>query len=228
MTLETLRRRGVTVSTPEPATWVVEPGPIAGRGLAIEPDLSNAGPFLAAALVAGGRVTITGWPAATTQVGDLFRTLLSRFGATVSLSSDGELQVDGGAGYRGGARWEGVDLDLTEGGELAPTFAALAGLATTPSTITGIGHLRGHETDRLAALAAQITGLGGRVSELPEGLAFEPAPLHGGLWKAYADHRMATTGALLGLVVPGVEVDDIATTSKTLPDFPGMWGSMLS
>lgn len=228
MTLAALRARGVTVSSPEPATWVIAPGPIAGRGLSIEPDLSNAGPFLSAALVAGGRVTITGWPSATTQVGDLFRVLLPRFGATVSLSSDGELQVDGGAGYRGGSRWEGVDLDLSEGGELAPTFAALAALATTPSRITGIGHLRGHETDRLAALAAEIGGLGGRVTELPDGLSFDPAPLHGGPWKAYADHRMATTGALLGLVVPGIEVDDIATTSKTLPDFPGMWAGILS
>jgi len=226
MTLETLRARGVTVSNPEPATWVVEPGPIAGRGLAIEPDLSNAGPFVAAALLAGGRVTIAGWPSATTQVGDLFRTLLPRFGATTSLSSDGELQVDGGGGYRGGARWTGVDLDLTEGGELAPTFAALAALATTASTITGIGHLRGHETDRLAALVAELTALGGRVTELDDGLAFEPATLSGGPWRAYADHRMATTGALLGLVVPGIVVDDIATTSKTLPDFPALWETM--
>jgi 3-phosphoshikimate 1-carboxyvinyltransferase len=222
MTLATLRDRGVTVSNPEPTTWIVEPGPIAGRGLAIEPDLSNAGPFLAAALLAGGRVTIAGWPASTTQVGDLFRTLLPRFGASATLSDEG-LTVDAGAGYRGGLRWEGVDLDLTEGGELAPTFAALAAVATTPSRITGIGHLRGHETDRLAALAAELNGLGGRVTELDDGLAFEPAPLHGGPWRAYADHRMATTGALLGLVVPGIVVDDIATTSKTLPDFPGMW-----
>jgi 3-phosphoshikimate 1-carboxyvinyltransferase len=226
MTLAALRDRGVTVSNPEPATWVVEPGPILGRGLAIEPDLSNAGPFLAAALLAGGRVTIAGWPSSTTQVGDLFRALLPRFGATTSLSSDGELQVDGGAGYRGGARWEGVDLDLTEGGELAPTFAALAALATTPSRITGIGHLRGHETDRLAALVAELTGLGGHVTEVEDGLIFEPASLRGGSWRAYADHRMATTGALLGLAVPGVVVDDIQTTSKTLPDFPALWETM--
>ena len=216
----------MTVTSPEPATWVVEPGPIAGAGLAIEPDLSNAGPFLAAALLAGGRVTIAGWPEETTQVGDLFASLLPRFGATVTRSADG-LTVDGGAGVAGGRTWPGVELDLTEGGELAPTFAALAALAATPSRITGIGHLRGHETDRLAALTAEINGLGGRVSELDEGLAFEPAPLHGGGWRAYADHRMATTGALLGLVVPGVVVDDIGTTAKTLPDFPQLWERML-
>jgi len=222
MTIDTLARRGVTVTSPQPATWVVKPGEIAGAHVHIEPDLSNAGPFLAAALLAGGRVTIAGWPASTTQVGDLFRTLLPRFGATATRDADG-LTVDGGVGFRGGRTWPGVDLDLTEGGELAPTFAALAALATSGSRITGIGHLRGHETDRLAALVAEITGLGGRVTELDDGLAFEPAPLRGAPWRAYADHRMATTGALLGLVVPGIVVDDIATTAKTLPEFPALW-----
>jgi len=226
MTIATLARRGVTVTSPEPATWVVEPGPIAGAVVAIEPDLSNAGPFLAAALLAGGRVTIAGWPADTTQVGDLFASLLPRFGASVTRSAEG-LTVDGDDGFRGGRTWEGVDLDLSEGGELGPTFAALAALATTASRITGIGHLRGHETDRLAALATEINGLGGRATELPDGLAFEPAPLHGGAWAAYADHRMATTGALLGLVVDGVVVDDIGTTAKTLPEFPELWKAML-
>ncbi|HWH98261.1 MAG TPA: 3-phosphoshikimate 1-carboxyvinyltransferase [Pseudolysinimonas sp.] len=226
MTIDTLARRGVTVTSPEPATWVVAPGPIAGAEVPIEPDLSNAGPFLAAALLAGGRVTIAGWPDATTQVGDLFATLLPRFGAIVTRGPEG-LTVDGGEGFRGGRSWTGVDLDLTEGGELAPTFAALAALATTASRITGIGHLRGHETDRLAALAAEVNGLGGRVTELDDGLAFEPAPLHGGDWRAYADHRMATTGALLGLVVPGIVVDDIETTAKTLPEFPALWERIL-
>jgi 3-phosphoshikimate 1-carboxyvinyltransferase len=225
MTIDALQRRGVTVTSPEAATWVVAPGPIAGADVHIEPDLSNAGPFLAAALLAGGRVTVAGWPESTTQVGDLFATLLPRFGATVSRDADG-LTVDGGAGWLGGDTWEGVDLDLTEGGELAPTFAALAALATTASRITGIGHLRGHETDRLAALVTEITGLGGRVSELDDGLAFEPAPLHGGPWRAYADHRIATTGALLGLVIPGIVVDDIGTTAKTLPEFPALWEQM--
>jgi 3-phosphoshikimate 1-carboxyvinyltransferase len=225
MTIDTLARRGVTVTSPEPATWVVAPGAISGADVAIEPDLSNAGPFLAAALLAGGRVTIAGWPEATTQVGDLFRTLLLRFGATVTWDADG-LTVDGGPGWRGGRTWAGVDLDLTEGGELAPTFAALAALATTASRITGIGHLRGHETDRLAALVAEISGLGGRVTELVDGLAFEPAALHGGFWQTYADHRMATTGALLGLVVPGLAIDDIGTTAKTLPEFPDLWEQM--
>lgn len=226
MTLETLRRRGVAVSSPEVAVWRVEPGPIAALDVDIEPDLSNAAPFLAAALVAGGRVTITGWPTATTQVGDHLRDLLARFGARVEREGD-DLTVDGGVGLRGGRALPGVDLDLSAGGELAPTIVGLAALAAGPSRITGIGHLRGHETDRLAALAAEITGLGGRVEVLDDGLAIEPATLRGGGWRAYADHRMATTGALIGLAVPDVVVDDIGSTSKTLPEFPDLWRELV-
>ena len=226
MTIATIAGRGVTVESPEPGAWIVPPGPIAGADVTIEPDLSNAAPFLAAALIAGGTVTIGGWPDATTQVGDHLATLLPRYGATVTRDG-GALTVDGGAGIRGGAALPGIDLDLAEGGELAPTFAALAAMAGSPGRITGIGHLRGHETDRLAALAAELNALGGSVTELDDGLAFEPAELRGGLWHSYEDHRMATTGALIGLAVEGVEVDDIGTTAKTLPEFPQLWADML-
>jgi 3-phosphoshikimate 1-carboxyvinyltransferase len=192
----------------------------------IEPDLSNAAPFLVAALVAGGTVTITGWPDATTQVGAHLEHLLPLFGATVT-RADGNLTVDGGAGVIGGARIDGVELDLSLGGELAPALVALAALANGPSRITGIGHLRGHETDRLAALAAEINALGGSVTELDDGLSIEPRPLHGGLWHAYEDHRMATAGAIIGLAVEGLEIDDVATTAKTLPQFPELWSRSL-
>ncbi|MEP6843345.1 MAG: 3-phosphoshikimate 1-carboxyvinyltransferase, partial [Pseudolysinimonas sp.] len=174
--------------------------------------------------------TIEGWPDATTQVGAQLEQLLPRFGAVVR--RDGHsLTVDGGLGLRGGAALPGVTLDLSEAGELAPTFAALAALASGPSRLTGIGHLRGHETDRLAALRANIERLGGSVIELDGaeggGLAIEPAPLHGGPWLAYEDHRIATSGALIGLVVSGVEVDDIGSTAKTLPEFPELWDELL-
>jgi len=228
MTIDCLARRGVVVESPEPAVWVVPPAPIAGRDVAIEPDLSNAAPFLAAALVTGGEVAIEGWPESTTQVGALLAELLPRFGAAVRREDDA-LVVDGGIGIAGGAEIPGIDVDLSAGGELAPAIVGLAALASTPSRITGIGHLRGHETDRLAALVAEITSLGGRASELPDGIALEPAPLHGGLWHSYEDHRMATTGALIGLAVPGVEIDDVATTAKTLPQFPALWrGGLLA
>jgi len=226
MTIATLAARGVVVESPEPGVWVVPPSEIRGIEVDIEPDLSNAAPFLVAALVAGGSVSIGGWPWSTTQVGAHLETLLPLFGATATRDGDA-LVVDGGVGVRGGAQLPGVDIDLSIGGELAPAIVALAALASAPSRITGIGHLRGHETDRLAALAAEITGLGGDVTELDDGLAVTPAQLHGGEWKSYEDHRMATAGAIVGLAVPGVLVDDIATTAKTLPQFPQLWADLV-
>ena len=226
MTIACLAARGVVVETPEPGLWIVEPQVISAIDVDIEPDLSNAAPFLAAALVAGGSVTIDGWPSPTTQVGALLPSLLTEFGATASVA-DGALTIDGGPGLIGGGRIAGVDLDLSLGGELAPTLVGLAALADSPSRIVGIGHLRGHETDRLAALVADIEALGGIARELPDGLEIEPAPLTAGLWRAEADHRIATTGALIGLAIPGVVVDDIATTSKTLPEFPELWAALL-
>jgi 3-phosphoshikimate 1-carboxyvinyltransferase len=216
MTIDVLRERGVKVTSPELGRWVVEPGPIAGRDIAIEPDLSNAAPFLIAAIVTGGSVTITGWPAATTQVGNDLLELLPKFGAVVSREGDA-VTVSAGKSI------QGVTLDLTTGGELAPNLVALAALASGPSTITGIGHIRHHETDRLAALATEINKLGGKVTELDDGLHIEPAELHSGQWLSYEDHRMATSGAIIGLRVPGVEVENIACTSKTLPEFAQLW-----
>ncbi|MCU1423825.1 MAG: aroA [Microbacteriaceae bacterium] len=227
MTIATLAARGVTVTSPEPGVWVVPAGEIAGIEVDIEPDLSNAAPFLAAAIVAGGTVAIGGWPWSTTQVGAHLETLLPLFGATARRDGD-SLVIDGGSGIRGGLNIPGIDIDLSIGGELAPAIVALAALASSPSRITGIGHLRGHETDRLAALAAEINGLGGAVTELDDGLAIEPRPLHGGTWRSYEDHRMATAGAIIGLAVDGVLIDDVATTAKTLPQFVELWTGLFT
>jgi 3-phosphoshikimate 1-carboxyvinyltransferase len=227
MTLECLRARGVTVSEPAVGVWRVEPGPISGIDIEMEPDLSNAAPFLAAALVAGGTVTIPHWPHQTTQVGDKLGGYLEMLGGSVTRDERG-LTVDGGVGVIGGTPVNGVILDLSEGGELAPALIAVAALSPEPSTFRGIAHLRGHETDRLAALVAEINRLGGNATELPDGIHLEPAPLHGGVWKTYHDHRMATAGAIIGLAVDGVSVENIGTTAKTMPDFPSMWTAMLS
>ncbi len=220
MTVETLRSVGVRVET-EANVWHVEPGPIAARTWHVEPDLSNATVFLAAAAVTGGEVTVPGWPAQTTQAGNAVRDILQRMGCTVELS-------DKGLTVRGPARLSGVDIDLHDESELTPTVAALASLAEGRTQIRGVAHIRGHETDRIAALVNEINALGGNASETEDGLIIEPVPLHGGVWKAYADHRMATAGAIIGLVVPDVEVDDIGSTTKTIPDFPGMWNAMLT
>lgn len=227
MTVECLRRRGVTVTQPDVGVWRVEPGPIDGIELDIEADLSNAAPFLCAALIAGGRVTVTGWPHTTTQVGADLATYLPQFGCDVTVDDSG-LTVDGGMGLANGGTIDGVTLDLSTGGELAPTLIALAALASTPSEFRGIAHLRGHETDRLAALVTEINRLGGHATELDDGIRIEPSPLHGDTWHTYHDHRMATAGALIGLAVPGVIVENIGTTAKTLPDFAEMWSEMVN
>lgn len=219
MTVDVLRGLGVAVDDSRPNHWVVSPGAIRAFDLRIEQDLSNAGPFLAAALATRGTVRIPNWPAPTTQVGDLWRSILTTMGATVTFT-DGTLTVTGGPEIKG--------ADFDETSELAPTVAALCALASGPSRLSGIAHLRGHETDRLAALVAEINRLGGDAEETSDGLLIRPAPLHGGVVHSYADHRMATAGAILGLAVPGVEVEDIATTAKTMPDFPQMWEAMLA
>ena len=228
MTIDVLRQRGVAVESPEPGVWIVQPGRIDGRSLVVEPDLSNAAPFLAAALVAGGSVSIPHWPESTTQVGDDLRGLLTGFGAEVTLA-EGILTVDGQEGVIGGRRYAGMELDLSSAGELTPAVVALCALATGPSRITGVGHLRGHETDRLAALTAELNAIGCQVTELDDGLTIRPGELRATerMWRAYEDHRMATAGAIVGLAVPGIIVDDITTTAKTMPEFSMLWTQLL-
>ena len=220
MTVATLRAAGVVVDDTVPNVWQVAPGPVAGRDMRVEPDLSNAAPFLAAALAVGGQITVPGWPTSTTQPGALLPEILTAMGGNAELVGD-RLTV------RGDGRVHGVDLDLRAAGELAPTVAALAALGDGPTRLRGIAHLRGHETDRLAALAAELTRVGAGAEQTDDGLVITPRPLHPARWRTYADHRMATAGALVGLVVPGVEVEDVATTAKTLPGFVAMWQAML-
>nr|WP_257160141.1 3-phosphoshikimate 1-carboxyvinyltransferase [Corynebacterium cystitidis] len=225
MTVDMLRKAGVEVTTSE-NEWTVKPGEIQGRTWRIEPDLSNATPFLAAAAITAGVVRIPHWPVDTTQPGDVIRDILARMGCEVTLHADGATHTLEVRGPQRGSL-QGICLDMSDIGELTPTVAALAALAHSPSELTGIAHLRGHETDRLAALTREINNLGGNCEELADGLRITPAPLSGGVWHSYDDHRMATAGAIIGTVVPGVEVDNIGTTSKTLPGFEHMWADML-
>jgi 3-phosphoshikimate 1-carboxyvinyltransferase len=221
MTVEVVRAAGLTVQHADRDEWRVEPGPITGRDWQIEPDLSNAAPFLAAAVATGGAVTVPGWPASTTQPGERLPELLAQLGAEVTRDR-------GGVTVRGAERIRPLVADLHDVGELAPVLAALCALADGASQLSGIAHLRGHETDRLSALATELARLGGDVRQTDDGLRIMPAPLHGGRWRSYADHRMATAGAVLGLVVDDVEVDDIGCTAKTLPDFTASWTSLVS
>ena len=225
MTLEVLREVGVNVQVEE-NRWVVPSTTYAGFEVTVEPDLSNAGPFLAAATVLGAEILIPDWPAHTTQGGDHWKTILPLFGAKVEHDSTG-LKVRG-ATQAEKFHQSGVDLNLAESGELAPTVAALCALIRSPSVLSGIAHLRGHETDRLAALVEEINRLGGHAQETEDGVSIEQPVTHGELFHTYDDHRMATAAAIIGLVVPGVVVENIGTVAKTLPDFPLMWENMIN
>jgi 3-phosphoshikimate 1-carboxyvinyltransferase len=216
-----LRARGATIDDSKPNRWVVSPGTIQPQDVRIEPDLSNSAPFLAAAAITGGTVTIPMWPSRTLQPGDVIRDILQYFGARVGLEGD-NLQV------QGTDHIHGVDLDLSAAAELTPVVAAVAALADHTSHLRGIGHIRGHETDRLAALETELHRVGCHVNQTDDGLTIHPRILGGDLWRTYADHRMAQAGAVLGLVVPEIVLDDIGCTSKTMPEFEYLWTKMIN
>jgi len=230
MTVQMLRDFGAEVTVDKAKnTWQVAPGKLTAQDLVIEPDLSNAAPFMSIAMVCGGSVTIADWPKQTTQPGDQLREIFSKMGAKIEFVanqknsgsvSNWDLKITGGAIH-------GIDVDLHDVGELTPAIAALCALADSPSYLQGIGHLRMHETDRLAALRTEFNALGGDFTEEPTALRINPKPLHAGIFHTYEDHRLATSGATIGLVVEGIEVENIATTRKTITDFPGLWSSLL-
>jgi 3-phosphoshikimate 1-carboxyvinyltransferase len=203
--------------------WRVSPGRISAERIDIEPDLSNAMPFLAAALATGGEVTVADWPADSLQPAVRIIELLRSMGGDVRLTTEG-LRVTGSG------RISGVGADLSEVGELTPVLAALAAMATSPSEFTGIGHLRRHESDRLAALATEIGKLGGDVTETADGLRIRPAPLRaaGVSFDSHDDHRLVMAAAVLGLVAGGLRVRNAATVRKTFPDFTKVWARTLA
>lgn len=224
MTVAMLREQGVEVDDADANRWSVAPGPVKPVDRTIEPDLSNAAPFLALAAVSGGSVTVRDWPRQTTQAGDALRAILTAMGCEVGFTDED----GGGLRVTGTGTLLGIDVDLHDVGELTPAVAALCALAEAPSHLRGIGHIRGHETDRLAALATELGALGAEVTEHPDGLSITPAPLHGGVFRTYADHRMAHAGVILGAAVEGVLVENVTTTGKTFPDFAGVWSGLLT
>jgi len=219
MTVRTLTEHGVAVTATD-GGWRVAPGAIAPLDRVVEPDLSNAAPFLGAALVTGGRVTVRDWPTDTTQPGAQLDRLLTAMGADV-------VRTDAGLQVTGGARIAPLEADLGEVGELTPVLAALCALAGGPSRLTGIAHLRGHETDRLQALDEVLSAVGARVEQLPDGLVITPGPRRAARLDSYADHRMVHAAALLGLAIGGVVVSDPGAVAKTLPDFTQRWARLL-
>jgi 3-phosphoshikimate 1-carboxyvinyltransferase len=221
MTTHMLRAAGARVDESVADVWTVEPGPLHGHAWTIEPDLSGAAPFFAAAAVTGGTVTLAGLPADSWQPVERLAELFTALGAEVTRSVDG-LTV------RGTGALHGITADLSAVSELTPVIAALAALADGPSQLSGVGHIRGHETDRLAALAAELTRAGAGVVEHSDGLEITPAPLRATVFRTYGDHRMAHAAAVLGLAVESIELSDVACTSKTLPEFPELWADLVT
>jgi 3-phosphoshikimate 1-carboxyvinyltransferase len=232
MTVQMLRDAGATVETStvetstagrasHPDTWFVHPGQLSSQAVHVEPDVVNSAPFLAAALVTGGSVTILDWPAVTSQPASQILDVFTQLGATCSAGPDG-LTVTGTG------RIHGITADLADCNEISMVTGVLAALADSPSVLTGIGHQRTHETDRLAALATEINALGGAVTELADGLRIQPRPLRAARpFATYDDHRLVMAAAVLGLAVPGLAVADPATVGKTFPEFPDVWAAML-
>jgi 3-phosphoshikimate 1-carboxyvinyltransferase len=220
MTVAMLRERGVQIGD-EAGRWRVAPGPIAPRDVTIAPDLANAAPFLAAAAITGGSVTVPNWPRDTRQAGDAIRDVLAAFGAQVT-------RVHDSVTVAGTDELHGVKLHLSHASELVPVAAAIAALADGNSSIGGVEHIRGHETDRLSALTQELKALGATVHEHRDSLTIHPRLLGGATWHTHGDHRMAHAGALLGLVVADVELDDIGCVAKTMPEFVELWTRMLA
>ncbi|MQM28722.1 3-phosphoshikimate 1-carboxyvinyltransferase [Glycomyces albidus] len=216
MVVQMLRQAGAEVDDSEPNRWRVAPGELQGREWTIEPDLQNAAPFLCAAVAAGGRVTVEGWPTETTQAGDAIRDVLVRLGARVEWTR-------GGLTVIGSAAPIPCELDLADASELTPCLAALFGVSEGPFAIRGVAHIRGHETDRVSALVTELRKIGADVDEFEDGFRVNAGGRTPGTWSTYADHRMAHAGAVAGLAVRGLVLDDVACVSKTWPDFAEAW-----
>jgi 3-phosphoshikimate 1-carboxyvinyltransferase len=216
MVVQMLRQAGAEVDDSEPDRWRVAPGELRGREWVIEPDLQNAAPFLCAAVVVGGRVTVADWPTETTQAGDRIRDILTQLGSRVEWSRGGLTVV-------GSPSPLPVELDLADASELTPSLAAVFGVNRGPFSIRGVAHIRGHESDRITALVTELRRIGADVEEHEDGFTVNRGGAATGTWKTYADHRMAHAGAIAGLVIPRLVVSDVACTSKTWPEFPEVW-----
>jgi 3-phosphoshikimate 1-carboxyvinyltransferase len=211
ITTSIMRDFGVTVLE-QGDRYIVPPGVYTAREYAIEPDATAASYFYAAAALTGGTVRVAGLGRGAVQ-GDLaFVDVLERMGCTIERGADA-ITVHGPAQLRG------VDADMGDISDTAQTLAAIAPFASGPVTMRGLAHARLKETDRVAAVAAELRKLGGQVEERPDGLTIHPSALHAGTVATYDDHRMAMSFALIGLRVPGIRIADPGCVAKTFPDF---------
>ena len=197
----------------------VEPGSYRGRDYTVEPDASSASYPLAAAAICGGRVKVPGLTSRSIQGDAGFSDVLATMGCTAA-RGDASTMVEGGRGLRG------VDIDMVDLSDLVPTLAAVAVFADTPTRIRGVGFIRAKESDRLGDLCAELRRLGAEADDTDDGLTIEPAILHGSRLQTHDDHRLAMAFGLIGLRVPGVEIDDPDVVSKSWPGYWEMLGGL--
>lgn len=213
MTVAVMTAFGAEVERPDDRTWVVAPQAYRATSYVVEPDASAASYAFAAAAIVGGRVTVEGLGTESLQ-GDLtFVDLLEQMGARVQRSTDRTV-VEGTGTLRG------IEADLSQVSDTAQTLAVVAAFARGATRITGIGFIRGKETDRIAAVVAELRRAGVDAVEEADGLVVHPGPIRPATIETYDDHRMAMAFALLGLRAPGIRIADPGCVAKT---FPGYW-----
>ncbi len=212
MTVAMMRQFGAEVDVTDDRLYHVSPGRYRAQSYQIEPDASSASYFFAAAAVAGGRVTVPGLGVNSIQ-GDLgFVSVLSSMGADVRQSID-QTEV------KGTGVLKGVDVSMKEMSDTAPTFGAIAPLASGDMRATEIGFIRFKESDRIATTVAELNKLGVDAVDEGDGFVVRPGAVSPGVVATYDDHRIAMAFAVLGLVVPGISIADPHCVAKTFPEF---------
>ena len=212
MTLAVLRDFGVDAGTDGERRLWVRPGGLRATDHRIEPDASSASYFLAAAAVCGGRVRVPDLGTSSLQGDARFADVLRAMGAVVD-------RGPAGTEVRGTGRLQGIDIDLTDMPDMAQTVAAVAVFADGPTTVRGVEVIRGHETDRIAAVVAELRRCGLDADEHPDGFTVHPGTPRATRVETYRDHRMAMSFAVVGLAASGIEIADPGCVAKTFPDF---------
>ena len=212
MTAAVMRSFGAVVEVGSDEVHVAAGGYRPVEGFTVEPDASSASYFWAAGAITGGTVSIEGLGADSIQGDARFAALLQAMGASVEEVA-GITRVTG-------APLQGVEVDLADMSDTAPTLAVAASLAETPTTVRGIGFVRGKESDRIAAVVAELRRCGVDAREQSDGFAVLPgsAPT-GARVRTYDDHRIAMAFSVLGLVVPGIQIENPGCVAKTFPGF---------
>jgi 3-phosphoshikimate 1-carboxyvinyltransferase len=216
LTVRVMHAFGAPVET-DAGRFAVPAGGYRPAEYRVEPDASSASYFFAAAAICGGRVTVEGLGSGTTQGDARFADVLASMGAIVERTATSTTVV--------GGPLVGVDVDLAEMGDVALTLAAVAVFADGPTRVRGVGYIRRHETDRIAAVVKELGRCGVRAEETEDGFIVHPGTPHGAEIHTYDDHRVAMSFALLGLRVPGIRITDAACVGKT---FPGFWDVLAS